>query len=229
MTIKERFVSVLLRIYPSHWRSEYGAEVADLLLTQPLSATVVADVVWNGARQRVRSLEPSTVIGLVAMLVILVGFVQNIAAPLPYIGGAATSLLQPSNMTLPTLVVAPLSSNLYVLALIACGCWTYLRNHGAGHPGLAAMKISLIAGIPVMLAGTLMLTGILGTSVVGPADTPTTFQQHGFTFTFYSKDHVVPSAWSVLVSPLFRLPVSWLWGTIGARFGLSIARRTRLA
>jgi len=70
-----------------------------------------------------------------------------------------------------------------------------------------------------------MLTGVLATTAIGPADTPTTFQQHGFTFTFYAKDHIVPSAWSVLVSPLFQLPLAWLWGTIGGRWGLNIARR----
>lgn len=229
MTIKERFTSALLRIYPARWRSEYGAELSDLLLTQPLSALVVADVVWNGARQRARSLELSTIIGVAAMLVIVVGLVQNIIAPLPYVGGAATSLLQPSMMTLPTLVVAPLKSNLYVLALIACGCGTYLRNRGVSSPGVAAMKVTLIAGIPVMVAAILMLTGVLATTVIGPADTPRTFQQHGFTFTFYSNDHIVPSAWSVLVAPFFRVPWSWLWGTVGGRLGLSIARRMRLA
>lgn len=229
MTIKERFVSALLRIYPSHWRSEYGTELSDLLLTQPLSALVVADVVWNGARQRARSLEPSTIIGMAAMLVIVVGFVQNVVAPLPYAGGAATSLLQPSMMTLPTLVVAPMESNLYVLTLIACGCWTYLCKHGAGSPGVAAMRVTLIAGIPVMVAAILMLTGVLATTIVGPADTPTTFRQHGFTFTFYSKDRNIPSAWSVLVSPLFRLAISWVWGTVGGRLGTTIARRRRLA
>jgi hypothetical protein len=229
MTIKARFTSALLWIYPARWRSEYGAELSDLLLAQPLSALVVADVVWNGARQRARSLEPSTIIGMAAMLVIVVGFVQNIVAPLRYVGGAATSLLQPSTMTLPTLVVAPMESNLYVLTLVACGCWTYLRSHGARSPGVAAMSVTMIAGIPVMVAAILMLTGVLATTVIGPADTPTSFQQHGFTFTFYSKDHIVPSAWSVLVSPLFRLAISWVWGTVGGRLATTIARRRRSA
>ena len=225
MTIKERFVSALLRIYPSHWRSEYGTELLDLLLTRPLTTSVAVDVVWNGARQRATSLELSTVMGVMAMLVIVVGFVQNITAPLPYVGGAVTSLLQPSMLTLPTLVVAPLKSNLYVLALVGCGCGTYLRSRGASSPGLAAMKVTLIAGLPVMVAAILMLTGVLGIAVIGPADSPTTFQQHGFTFTFYSTDRIVPSAWSVLVSPFFGLPWSGLWGTVGGRIALQIARR----
>ena len=227
MTIKERFVSAMLRIYTSPWRQEYGAELSHLLLMRPLSVASSVDVLWNGARQRVRSLELSTVLGLIAMAVILIGFVQNIVAPLAYARGVATSLLQPSMITLPTLVVAPLKSNLYVLALVACGCGTYLRDR-ASRPGLAAMRVTLIAGIPVMVAAILMLTGTLATTVVGPNDVPTTFEQHGFTFTFYSADRVAPSPWSVLVSPLFGLPWSWLWGTVGGRCGLSIARRMRL-
>jgi hypothetical protein len=131
-------------------------------------------------------------------------------------------------MTLPTLVVAPLTSNLYVLALIACGCGTYLRNQTSS-PGVAAMKVTLIASLPVMVAAMLMIAGILATTVVGPADAPTPFEEHGFTFTFYSTDHSVPSPWSVLVSPLFRLPWSFLWGTVGGRFGRHLERRMRLA
>jgi hypothetical protein len=229
MTIRERFVSMLLRIYSPQWRREYGAELSDVLLTQPLSAGVVADVLWNGARQRARSLPPSTVFGIAAMLAIVAGFAQNIAAPLPYASGAATSLLQPSRMVLPTLVVAPLKSNLYALALIACGCWTRLRSDRSNTPGFAAVRMSLLAGVPVMLAALLMFAGILATTAIGPADTPTTIQQHGFTYTFYADDHVVPSAWSVLVSPLFQLPLSWLWGNIGGHLGQLVARRTRVA
>lgn len=228
MTIKERFVSALLRVYPSQWRKEYGTELSYLLLMRPLSLGAAVNVLWNGAGQRVRSLELSTVLGLIAMAVILIGFVQNIVAPLAYASGVAQSLLQPSTTTLPTLVVAPLKSNLYVLTLVACGCGTYLLSR-ASSPGLAAMKVTLIAGIPVVVAATLMLTGILATTVVGPGDAPSTFEQHGFTFTFYSNDHSVPSPWSTLVSPLFQLPWSFLWGTVGGRLGRHLARRMRLA
>ena len=228
MTITERVVSALLRIYPPRWRNEYGAELSHLLLMRPLSVAVSVNVLWNGARQRVRSLELSTVLGLMAMVAVTIGFVQNIMAPLAYASGVAQSPLQPSTLTLPTLVVAPLKSNLYVLALVACGCGTYLRER-ASSPGLAAMKVTLIAGIPAMVAAVLMLTGTLATTVVGPGDVPTTFERHGFTFTFYSTDHSVPSPWSVFVSPLFQLPWSFLWGTVGGYLGRRLARHVRLA
>ena len=225
MSIKERIVALLLAVYPHHFRREYGPELTHLLLSQPLNVTGVVDVLWNGVKQRLRSPEPSTIFGLAMMALIVTGFAWNIIAPPPYSRGALFSLLRPTSMTLPTLVVAPLKSDLYVLALVVCGCWTYLRHQAQGRPGRAAMKMSLIAGIPVMVAGVLMLVGLLGTAAIGPADTPTTLDQHGFTFTFYSADRQVPSAWSVLVSPLFTLPWSCLWGCVGGRIGLQLSRR----
>jgi len=228
MTIKERVVSALLRIYPSPWRNEYGEELSHLLLTQPLSIAASIDVLRSGARQRARSLELSTILGLIAMVAVVIGFVQNIVAPLAHASGVTLSLLQPSTLTLPTLVVAPLKSNLYVLALVACGCGTHLRDR-ARSPGLAAMKVTLIAGIPVMVAAILMLTGTLATTVVAPGAAPTTFAQHGFTFTFYGMDHSVPSPWSVFASPVFQLPWSFLWGTVGGYLGRHLARQMRLA
>jgi hypothetical protein len=228
MTIKARVVSALLRIYPSWWRNEYGEELSHLLLTRPLSIAASIDVLWSGARQRARSLELSTVLGLIAMVTVAIGFVQNIVAPLAYADGVAQSLLQPSLRTLPTLVVAPLKSNLYVLALVACGCGTSFRDR-ARSPGLAAMTVTLIAGIPVMVAAILMFTGTLATTAVGPGDVPMTFAQHGFTFTFYSKDHSVPSPWSVFASPVFQLPWSFLWGTVGGYLGRHLTRHPRSA
>jgi hypothetical protein len=108
-----------------------------------------------------------------------------------------------------------LKAEFYVLVLIACGCWTQLRFGGNRSPGLAAMKMSLIAGVPVVAAGILILLGALQIVVVGPGDTTTTFLEHGFTYTYYSAEHRAPSALGILVSPLFRLGESWIWGAIG--------------
>jgi hypothetical protein len=230
MRLKERIVSLLLALYPGTFRREYGAELTHLLMARPLGPSSIADVVWSGVRQRLRSPEPSMIFGFSTMMLIVTGFAWNIIDAPPYVGGALFSVLRPSEMTLPTLVVAPMKSELYVLALIACGWWTCLRQGARARPGLSAMNMSFIAGLPVMLAGVLMLTGLLGATVIGPGDTPTTFGQHGFTFTFYSSDRHVPSAWSVLVSPLFSLPLSWLWGNVGGWIGLKLSRRqARLA
>jgi hypothetical protein len=115
---------------------------------------------------------------------------------------------------------------------------------------MAAVKISFLAGIPVMLAGVLMLSGVLGVIVLGPGDTPTTFHEHGFSYTYY--DAQVRSCWirvsapatqtsaqavqsatcppaplGILVAPLFTLPSSWLWGIAGGLLGRWITRGRR--
>lgn len=228
MTIKHRAVTLLLRLYPSAWRSEYGAELTDMLLARPLGANTIADVLWSGLRQRIRSVEPATVLGLLMMLVILGGFFWNIAAPRPY-GHASTELLQPSTKTLPTITVRPLASESYVLFLVGCGCWINLRRGGkVFQSGVAAMRICFIAGLPIMLAGTLMLFGVLGLVVLGPRDTPTTFHEHGFTYTYYSAQPNPPAPLAVIVSPLFRLPESWIWGMLGGWLGrrISVSRQS---
>ncbi len=74
-TMKNRIIAALLRLYPAAWRSEYGAELTDTLLARPLGLRVIADVLWNGLLQRARTAEPSTILGVAAMLVILTAFV----------------------------------------------------------------------------------------------------------------------------------------------------------
>jgi hypothetical protein len=198
MTPKQRLVTALLRLYPAAWRSEYGAELTDLLLSRPLGPRVIADVLWNGCRQRARTAEPSTILGLVAMLVILSGFVFMGAT----YGRTWTALMQPSPRTFPP--VAVMASGLFVSLLVLCGCWTHLRHGGrARRAGVAAMRMGFIAGIPIMLAGVLMMAGLLELTFVGSGLTP-------------------PAPWAVLIAPLVRLPEFWLWGAIGGKLGKQI-------
>src|SRR4029077_55234 len=82
--VKNWIVRTLLRLYPAAWRQEYGSELMDVLLARPLTAGVVGDVLQNGLRQRVRGADPSTLVGLAMLLVVLNGFVWNIVAPAPY-------------------------------------------------------------------------------------------------------------------------------------------------
>jgi len=131
MSVRRRLVAALLRIYPFEWRREYGSELADVLLDRPLGTCIVADVFWNGLRERARSLEPSTVLGFGMMLVVLAGLAWNIFAPRPYAEGW-TVLLEPSSKTLPTIDVRPLTSELYLLFLLSTGCWLHLRRGGEG-------------------------------------------------------------------------------------------------
>lgn len=230
-------VRILLHFYPANWRREYGVELTDMLLARPLTVNIVSDVFRNALWQRLRACEISTLVGLAMLLVMLNGLAWNIIAPSPY-GGEASMLLQ-----------SLWRSNLYVLLLVGCGLWTHLRHGGKlDQSGLAAVKISFLAGIPVMLAGALMLSGVLGVIVLGPGDIPTTFHQHGFAYTYY--DATLRSCWirvqdpagplkavqsatcppaplGVLVAPLFTLPSSWLWGMVGGLLGRWIARGRR--
>jgi hypothetical protein len=239
--MKKWIIETLLRLYPAAWRREYGPELIDVLLARPLTAGTVGDVFWNGLWQRGRLAEPSTLVGLAMLLLTVAGFVWNIAAP-PLNGHDKMVLLQ-----------NPLAFDVYVLVLVGCGCWTHLRYSGKlFQSGRAAVKVSVMAGIPVMLAGLLMLIGVLGVIVLKPGETPTTFREHGFAYTYY--EGKASSCWlrvsepatlqseplrtiqsvtcpparaGILISPLFRLPESWIWGAVGGALGRWIVRRRR--
>jgi hypothetical protein len=235
--MKNWIVRTLLRRYPADWRREYGAELTDMLLARPLTVNIVGDVLRNALWQRLRTAEISTLVGLAMMLIMLNGFVWNIVAP-PRYGSESSMLLQYF-----------WGSNLYVELLVACGLWTNLRYRGElSRSGRAAMRITFLAGVPTMLAGVLMLSGFLGVIVVGRWDTPTTFHEHGFAYTYY--DAPLRSCWirvqdptsslktiqlatcppaplGVLVAPLFTLPSSWLWGMVGGLLGRWITRGRR--
>jgi hypothetical protein len=199
---KDWLIAALVRIYPAAWRREYGEELTGILSGRPLASRVIADVAWNGLWQRGRAAEPSTILGFAAMLIILARFVLVGAT----YGHDGTALLQPSSIRFPTVTVTFLSSEYYAYLLLGCGCWTYLRYGGtAKQSGMAAMRMSLIAGMPIIVGALLMMAGLLGVSV-SPRLHP-------------------PSAWSILVVPLARLPGAWMWGALGGQLGKWIARR----
>jgi hypothetical protein len=228
--MKNRLVTVLLRVYPAPWRAEYGSELAELMRMRALSLRIIVDVLWNGVLQRILTAEASTLLGLAMMLVIFGGLVWNIAAPLPS-GLGWTSLVEDSSITLPRVIVKPFRSEFYAWLLILTGCFKHVRDGGSvSQSGKAAVKASFLAGLPIMVAGVLMLFGILRVVSLGPADVPTTFQQHGFAYTYYSARHQTPGSLNILLAPLCALPQSWIWGVVGGGFGRWISRhiRTRL-
>ena len=193
---------VLLHLYPAAWRREYGAELMDMLLARRLTAEVAGDVLVGALRQRVRSGEPSMYLGLALILAVVYGLVRN------------QSILPPT-------------SNLYVTILFGCGVWTHLRHGGElSQSGRAAMKISFIAGIPVMVAGLLMLFGVTDAHLtqdrcwlrVSDSSSP-----------LHALQSVTcpPAPLGVSLAPLFVLPWSWVWGVGGGALGREIARRWR--
>ena len=201
---RDWMVATLLLLYPAAWRRDYGEELAGVLLERPLSPRVIADVVSSGLGLRARAAEPSTILGVASMLIILGAFVLA--------GDDTTAVLRPSAMTLPAVTVRFLDSDIYAFLLIGCGYWTYLRHRGtAKRSGVAAMKMSLIAGMPIMAGALLMTAAVLDLRVPGAPVHP-------------------PSAWDILVAPLSRLPGSWPWGSVGGQVGKWMVRRqTRAA
>jgi len=193
MNIRRIIVASLLRVYPARWRAEYGAELTHVLLSRPLSLPVAVDVVWSGLRQRARTADAATFAGLATMLMILAGFLSN------------TVLLQDSSITLPRVVVKPFRSDLYAFLLIAFGCWVQVWRGGtASSSGNAAVRVSFLGGLPIMAAGLLALFGVLDLSTLG--------YQGG-------ARHPSPVSLDVFAAPLFALPQSFLWGTIGGALG----------
>jgi hypothetical protein len=194
MTFRQRLARALVCLYPAAWRREYGEELLDLLVARPLTTPVVVDVLWNSARMRVRFAEPSTVLGLGSMLVVLAGFV---VPPFRY-SSSVTDVLRPSHMTFPTVVVTFMVSQVYIALLMVCGWWTGRRHHcQSKRCGLAAMRMSLIAGAPVLIAGVLVA-------------------MHAISVTFAGMEGTHPLPIEVIAAPLARLPEAFLYGSMGA-------------
>lgn len=52
--MNRRIVSWILKCYPAGWRSEYGAEMEDLLAREPLTVSRIWNVLWGALRERAR-------------------------------------------------------------------------------------------------------------------------------------------------------------------------------
>ena len=126
-----------------------------------------------------------------------------------------------------SLLQRPLNSEVWVLFLAGIGFWTVWRgNHW---PGRAAIRVSTIASLPLVLIGLLMLAGVLDFIELHPRQTPTTFEERGILYTFYKGRQQVPGSAPIvmLLSPLLRLPGAWLWGVVGGGIAHWISRARR--
>ena len=234
MITRQRLVDGLLRLYPAAWRREYGSELADVLLRRPLTGRIVGDVIWGGLRERVRRADPAVLGGTTMMLLVLSGLVLNVTNPSSATHGLAR-VLADSSKTLPTVIVTPMVTelplpyvslpNLYAMALIGCGWWTYRRSGSMPQSGRAAVQLSFLAGLPILVAGVLMVGNVLHLRVVGPGDALT--GQPDLTYTYYTVHRQTPSLLAVLTAPLFRLPEAWIWGLTGGWIAKTVARRTQ--
>jgi hypothetical protein len=98
------------------------------------------------------------------------------------------------------------TAEIYAFGLIACGCWTQRRYAGPlRQSGGAAMRMSLIAGLPIVVCALLIMLGVID-------------------LTFTPSDRVRPLPGAMLISPLLRLPEAWIWGMAGGLCGRWLAR-----
>jgi hypothetical protein len=193
MISRQRLADLLVRLYPDAWRREYGDELTGVLLAHPITGRIVADVVWNGVRQRARAASPATILGLASMLVVLAGFAVT---PHSYVRWAI-GVVRPTFMTFPTLTVTFLGSEIYTVLLVVCGYWTARRyNVTPARSGVAAMKMSLLAALPVIVAGALLELGVIDYSLVG-------------------LESLRPPPLMMMIAPFARLPYYWMWGLFG--------------
>jgi hypothetical protein len=222
--MKTTLVSWLLRLYPKAWREEYGAELADMLLARPLTGRVCSDVVLSAMWQRTRSIETATWVGLGLMLAITGAVAANIVEPPPYVWAPGQSISErPELADQVKLVQRPMRSELFVLVMAGVGFWSALR--GKPQPGRVAIRVWLIASLPLVALGVAMMTGVLGYIELLPGQTPLPFNERGLVYVVYKAPLGLPASAPVafLLSPLLRLPGACLWAIVGSSLGKKVA------
>jgi hypothetical protein len=210
---KEQIVAALAGLYPRRWKREYGAEFADVLIRGPLDSSAVLNTVWNALRQQLRLGEPWLIVGIPWLLLNIYGHLWNILYPAPYAADPFSSAL-----------AARAVAGLFPFAI---GYWTVLRDSSDGHGGRAAMKCLLLTQWPTCALAILWGLGILRIIVLGPGDSPSTFHEHGFAYTFYDHPHR-PTDWQLLFwRPFGELPAFGVLGWLGGLAARAQARFRR--
>ena len=190
MTRHERLAAFLVGLYPAAWRQEYGAELQALLLARPIAVGTVNDVVWSALGQRARHLPPPVVLGAVSMVLFTAWASMNVIRP-ETLSSPWLSLLQPTGLTRPTVIVWALRSEAFVAMLLACGAWTESRYRTtAPRAGFAAMLTTGMAGAPVIVLGFLIAFDVVS------------FPAH--------------RALPVISATFFEFGAAWVWGALGA-------------
>ena len=198
MISRSTLARLLVRLYPPAWRAEYGDELTHILLARPLGARVIADVLWNACVQRARAAAPSTILGVSMMLLVLANIVYRDVLFPP---------LRATHMTYPTVEIALVKNEVYVLLTILCGCWTQMRyGRGPRRSGWAAMRMSLIAGTPVIATGVLQAAGLIEAA-------------------FLTNGDARPGALMLITAPIARVPESWIWGFGGGQLACWLGRK----
>jgi hypothetical protein len=131
--------NLLLRAYPRSWRDEYGEELAGVLAHKRLTLRVVADVVRNGARQRLLRGEPWKICGAGLAL-------WNLTVLLLAAGRFFT--------TRPTFLWCYMAGFLF---LFVAGAWTVLRRKSGIWRATAASAKAALAGHAPDVVGFLFM------------------------------------------------------------------------
>jgi hypothetical protein len=221
--MKTKLVSALMHLYPKAWRTEYGAELAAMLQARPLTARVCGDVVRSAMWQHLRADQAVLLVGLVLMLMTIGAIASNIVDP-PSFGYFWNRPTVPERIEF---LQRPLSSEVWVLFLVGIGFWTARRGNRSS--GWAAVQVSTIAALPLLVTGVLMMSGLLDFVELHSGQTPTTYHERGILYTFYQGFHQIPgpAPIAMLLSPLLRLPGAWLWGVIGGEIARRVFRSRR--
>ena len=221
--MKTKLVSALMHLYPKAWRTEYGAELAAMLEARPLTVRICVDVVRSAMWQHLGADHAVLRVSLALMLVTIAAIVGNIVDP-PSFGYSWNRPTVPERIEL---LQRPLSSEIWVLCLVGIGFWTARRSNRSS--GWAAVQVSTIAALPVLVTGMLMMSGLLDFVELRPGETPTTYAQRGILYTFYQGFQQIPgpAPIAMLLSPLLRLPGAWLWGVIGGEIARRVFRSRR--
>ncbi len=212
----DRIIAALLYLYPPRWRHEYGDEVADLLRQRPLTPGIAAEVAWRGVCQRWHDGGPVLAIGFLLLPWGSALIVQNLLYPRSYTVACGWGLLHDTRYLFPSVEMAPGGANFFGFVLVSCGFITRLRERvPLWRSGVAATQLAAVAGLPVLILGALLLTGIVDFRVITPATARTAFVAHGLTYTFCSDVGHVPSILTILITPLARLPQAFVFGLFG--------------
>jgi hypothetical protein len=154
--MKRRMVAALVRLYPARWRSEYGAEFAELLMRRPLGARELLNVAANAVWQQWRGGEPWILLG--TLFAALTGY----ACFRALLGEPIIDTRRPG---------IDLTGGLQQCAFcFAVGFWTMWRRGEAA--GRAAMKFNLLATAPIVIFGLLAVLRVAGLASLAQTGRP---------------------------------------------------------
>lgn len=150
---------LLLRLYPAAWRERYGAEVAALLETEPVTTRLLLDMIAGAIDAR---LTPQSITGGTPMTARLLCASAAMSAEdrrrnnVILIGGSLIFALATVVLSVAggRWVAQVLASLVFPLALVVAGYWTYLK------PYRPAVRIRLM-----LIEGAIVLAIIVPASI----------------------------------------------------------------